>query len=110
MAIHRTQLFSTLLISCHLGHLSLRSANHAVGQVGDEVSSADIQQLEIEVADALEEPLALAQHDGRDVQAEFVDGADREVLVHCRGAARDRNVGVASLPRAPGRAPSRTRR
>jgi hypothetical protein len=37
---------------------------------------------------------------GRDVQAEFVDGADREVLVHCRGAARDRNVGVASLPRA----------
>jgi hypothetical protein len=46
--------------------------------VGDEVGAADLQSLEVEGADALEQSLALAQHDRCDVQAELVDCAECE--------------------------------
>ena len=57
--------------------------------------AVDVDALEIEGADAVEEPLALPEHHRRDVQPQLVDRACGEVLVDRRGAARDRHVAVA---------------
>jgi hypothetical protein len=59
-----------------------------------------VHALEVQVGDAVEQPLARHRHHRRDVQAQLVDQALREVLVDRRGPARDRRwTSVRSVAR-----------
>src|SRR2546423_3000593 len=49
----------------------------------------DLNGLKPERLDAVEDPLAGAEQDRRDVERELVDDAGNEGLAHSRGAARD---------------------
>src|SRR3954447_17930717 len=49
----------------------------------------DLNGLKFERLDAVEDPLAGAEQDRRDVERELVDDAGNEGLAHSRGAARD---------------------
>src|SRR3954453_9736664 len=49
----------------------------------------DLDGLEPERLDAVEDPLAGAEQDRRDVERELVDDAGNEGLAHSRGATRD---------------------
>ena len=78
-----------------------RLPDHAVAQVRDEAGAADrLERLEGEVADAVEQPLAGAQHHRHEVQPQLVDEPGREVLARDRGAAGERDVRLARGLRA----------
>src|SRR5215208_323108 len=55
----------------------------------------DLDGLKLEPLDAVEDPLAGAKQDRRDVERELVDDPGNEGLAHSRGAARDVYAAVA---------------
>src|SRR3954467_12468304 len=55
----------------------------------------DLDGLEPERLDAVEDPLARAKQDRRDVERELVDDPGNEGLAHSRGAARDVHAALA---------------
>src|SRR5436190_23907461 len=55
----------------------------------------DLNGLKPERLDAVEDPLAGAEHDRRDVERELVDDPGYEGLAHSRGATRDVYAGLA---------------
>src|SRR2546430_13545430 len=55
----------------------------------------DLNGLKPERLDAVEDPLARAEQDRRDVQRELVDDPGNEGLAHSRGAARDVHAALA---------------
>src|ERR671914_456345 len=76
------------------------SIDHAIPDVGDprRVDGADL--LELEVADILQQPLAVAEQDRDDVELELIDEPRGEVLLHDVGPSPDQHVVSAGrLPR-----------
>jgi hypothetical protein len=70
----------------------------ASNQQGDRSGTADVSRLEL--ADAVKQPGAVAEHHWSDVQPQLVDRSRRQVLVHRIGASGDRDIRLArSLPR-----------
>src|SRR4051794_10145236 len=65
------------------------SASLAVADVGGQRRMQHLDGLKPERLDAVEDPLAGAKQDRRDVKRELVDDAGNEGLAHSRGAARD---------------------
>jgi hypothetical protein len=73
-----------------------RSAKHAVSELRNESGAAWLaEQFELSVRRALQQPLAGAEQDGDDVQAQLVDQAGGKVLVDGRGAASDCDTPLA---------------
>src|SRR3954467_5382677 len=66
-----------------------RSSRPAVADVCGQRRMQDLDGLKPERLDAVEDPLAGAKQDRRDVERELVDDAGNEGLAHSRGAARD---------------------
>jgi hypothetical protein len=58
-------------------------------------ASAALHRLHAERLDAVEDPLAGAEQNRRDVERELVDGPGYERLAHGRGAAGDVDAAVA---------------
>ena len=50
--------------------------------------------LETEIADVLEQPLTVAEHERHDVQLQLVDQPRRQVLLHGVRAAGDQDVAI----------------
>src|SRR5205085_5835271 len=65
------------------------SARPAVADVRGQRRMQDLDWLKSERPDAVEDPLAGAKQDRRDVERELVDDAGNEGLAHSRGATRD---------------------
>ena len=70
----------------------------------------DVDGLEPERLDAVEESLAGAEQDRREVERELVDDPGNEGLVHSRGAARDVYAALPGRSRALVRKRRRSRR
>src|SRR3954467_13276018 len=66
-----------------------RSSRPAVADVRGQRRMQDLDGLKPERLDAVEDPLAGAKQDRRDIERQLVDDVGNEGLAHSRGAARD---------------------
>src|SRR3954454_6329274 len=67
----------------------------AVADVRGQRGMQDLDGLESERLDAVEDPLAGAEQDRRDVERELVDDPGNEGLAHSRGPTRDVHAALA---------------
>src|SRR5690349_4795117 len=71
------------------------SAREAVAQVRDAGRVDHLDELDLPVAEAVQQPLSFAEEDRRDVQQQLVDQAGGHVLAPDGGPAGDEHVLVA---------------
>src|SRR5436189_3343759 len=72
--------------------------DHPVHDVGDAGCLDRAHLLDLEVADVLEQPLAVAEQDRRDVEPELIDQPRGEVLLDDTGPSTEQDVLVARDP------------